>query len=119
VILRVHRPSTLLRAGLLALLVLGIFARPMLEQLGSVHAIGHAEVNAGDGHHHHEGDEPDEDHGSGLHGLMHHGCMGASADLASTQTVLPQAIPLRTLPLPDIPVVRAHALSSPFRPPIA
>lgn len=121
--------ASLLRAGFLALLVLGLLVRPVLNQIGGVHSLVHAASEAADhglahdhGHDHgHSGDsdpQPDTDHTKGAHGLMHQADAGsASGILASwhmaderSSGIAPAAV--------ERPAPPSKQPSSPFRPPI-
>jgi len=120
-----HRPRrhlSLLRIGFLALLVLGLVAKPLLVQIGELHAVEHARSVDADGHgHEHEtdvDDEPDQDHTKGAHGLMHQANVGANADSLPTLVGLIVPPPSQAVPLGDAASPPAQHLSTPFRPPI-
>lgn len=115
----------LLRATLLALLVIGLLVRPVLNQLSDLHAVEHAMQDYADaqahGHAHPDLDfdhAPDADHAHGAHVLMHSGDGNASTSPGIVPVVL-ASLPL-TLPLPD-PHLDAEPAFPPvsvFRPPI-
>lgn len=120
-------PSTsilmFLRLSLLALLVLGQLARPLMEQIGEVHAAGHAVLAAGDVDHSH--DHPDHDpakdpdHTKGIHGLMHQGDAGPSAALWPTWGFATTLPPPASPPMAVTTALRPQVPNSLFRPPIA
>lgn len=130
---------SILRASLLALLVLGLIIKPVLSQISDLHSVEHAALamaseHDGDhdhGHeHHHDHDhgapegspkaDPDEERGKGAHGLMHQvGVGGASLDIASSLLVVPVIPPTTVLPMPKTSSVPLQNLATPFRPPIA
>jgi ABC-type nickel/cobalt efflux system permease component RcnA len=133
------RPLTsILRASLLALLVLGLIIRPVLTQISDLHSMEHAafamanEHDSDDDHgheHHHDQDhgvpegspkgDPNEDHGKGAHGLMHQPSVGgASLDIACNLLVVPVIPPMAVLPMPMTSPVPLQNLATPFRPPI-
>lgn len=135
------RVERLLRASLLAMLVLGLMIHPVLSGLSELHASEHAlalERHADDfadsrtdshgdlhGHmpHHDRMPHPDDttptdDHASGSHGLMHQPCGHASLDLVGAIGI-PSAVRLTANP-PD-PVRSGRPQPPPstlFRPPI-
>jgi uncharacterized protein involved in copper resistance len=124
------RIKPLLRASLLALLVLGLMIRPVLSGLSETHAAEHAmaidEHADGHGHPHNhapaphgDGDAPDEDHTSGIHGLMHQPGGHTTLELAVEIRVPPA--PRHALLLPDLARtgLPQQPPSNPFRPPIA
>lgn len=114
-----------LRASLLVLLVLGIVVKPVLAQVGELHAAQHASLTDADGQGHgHEhgsdqGDESNSDHTQGAHGLMHQGSAGGT----SVEVPLPLTLPALTgegaalPPTGDAVLPPAH-FGTPFRPPI-
>ena len=114
-----------LRAGLLVLLVLGLVAKPVLNQIGDLHSVEHAVLADADadGHGHDHGDdhddEPGQDHANGAHGLMHQANMGAFSDLLPTLALLPRPVFPTVLPVPDLPSAPRQFAATPFRPPIA
>lgn len=109
---------------MLVLLVLGLAVKPVLNQLGELHAVEHALLLDADGHgHDHDGPDDDEtgaDHTQGAHGLMHQASMGgASTDMTSAIALPAMLGGGEVLPPPDVSRVPAQHLTSPFRPPIA
>ncbi|HEY1137034.1 MAG TPA: hypothetical protein VGE64_06045 [Xanthomonadaceae bacterium] len=120
----------LLRASLLALLVLGLMIRPVLSGLSETHAAEHAMAigeHADDHGHPHDhapnshadDDAADEDHTSGTHGLMHQPGGHTTLELAVEISVPPA--PRHALLLPDLARtgLPQQPPSTPFRPPIA
>lgn len=120
--------STLLRASVLALLMLGVAGKPMLASLCGVQAFGHqmaalAATNANPvlgSDHQHDAGSLERAHGSGSHQLLHEDdVVSVYADLVTVisipslayQPVAPAPTVIRALP-------QRH-LDSPFRPPIA
>ncbi len=127
---RLPHLSQLLRASVLALLVLGLMIKPVLAQLSELHAAEHALAVAADAHgddHDHSADDtgdggsPEEDdHAIGAHGLMHQS--GGSITLIGLVPSI--SVPMVYARMPDLPIhdaigVPHEVLSSPFRPPIA
>jgi len=118
------RLSTLLRASLLALLVLGLAVNPTLTFVGELHGADHTRAVNAVGHHHDEAglhdDAPDTDHTEGAHGLLHQSSGGGSFSDSVAVIKLP-AVPYEpvviALPTP-LPVPLQH-VTGPFRPPIA
>lgn len=119
----------LLRASLLALLVLGLMIRPVLSGLSETHAAEHAmaiwEHADGHGHPHdhtpdpHADDHtPSEDHASGTHGLMHQPGGHSTLELTVGIEVPPASRHTQSLPNPARPGLPQQAPSNPFRPPI-
>ncbi|HKZ09151.1 MAG TPA: hypothetical protein VJL61_00415 [Rhodanobacteraceae bacterium] len=107
---------------MLAFLVLGLIVQPVLNHVGNLHAMEHAQSadTAGNGHEHGgNGDlASDPGHPQGAHTLMHLAMGGATADIAPT-VVLPSAMPLPELtPLSNPTDAPSHHPSTPFRPPI-
>lgn len=123
----VHRPNrhlpSILRASFLALLVLGVMIRPMIGQLGALHAAEHVTLGSVSEHgHDHSGDRdqmPDPDHTKGAHGLMHQGDTGSAANIWTAGIQSPEAPSASRLPQADLASSRPQVLTSPFRPPIA
>lgn len=123
----VHRPNrhlpSILRASFLALLVLGVMIRPMISQVGALHAAEHVTLVSVDDHgHDHPGDRdqtPDPDHSKGAHGLMHQADTGSSANIWTTCVPSIGTPPASRLPQADLASTRPQLLTSPFRPPIA
>ena len=125
-----RRYSLLPRTALLVLLVLGMAIGPILAAVGELHDMEHAAMASSDGahdhdrssdsdHHDHHGGEPDPDHATGGHGLMH---------LAGSVSVtLPDAqlhISMQSASEPLLPefgrfLLPGDSPSLPFRPPIA
>lgn len=114
--------QSLLRISLLVLLAFGMLVKPVLNQMGELHAAEHAAQVVDD----HGAPLPDNldphdipDHAKGIHGLMHAADGGTSSVIVSDSTALavtPSSVErLRpgAAPLPPPP------LTSPFRPPIA
>lgn len=131
VITCLRRASILLRASLLALLVLGIVIKPILASAFELHTADHAlSVQDNDPDHDpSEGVDHDlpgidgergQDHTQGVHGLLHEGkCGGAYSD-----TVVALSLPLAPyqatlIPLPVISPVSLQHIAGPFRPPIS
>lgn len=117
------RAYAALRASLLVLLVLGVMIRPVLNQVGDLHAAGHATFVAGDHGHDHSDDDHDPDtypdHTKGAHGLMHQADTGTSAGIWVSWALPPALLLTSVLPMPDSASVHPQQPSSPFRPPIA
>lgn len=122
-ILSFRRLSTLLRSGLLALLVMGVVIKPMLAYVCELHSIGHVLSAYSHGHEHADSKSEhriDQDHASGAHGFWHEGDSGgAYADIVTfillpTVRYEPLVVPFPTA----LPVPLRHA-TGPFRPPIA
>lgn len=116
--------TTLLRASLLVLLVLGMLVKPVLNHVGELHAVEHAALAVCD--HGHDGSDhdctdsgPDTDHAQGAHSLMHSADAGASTGICISSTSLPTAAPDSVLPMPDTAAVHPQHPISLFRPPIA
>lgn len=118
-----RRCLNLLRTSFLVLLVLGLLIKPVLNTIGELHAIEHAQLADADGHGHDhdrdQDDEPGQDHTKGAHGLMHQANVGAAADISPALALLPHVPATRALPLSGAAAVPAQYLSTPFRPPIA
>lgn len=117
------RALRFLRLCALMLLVLSVMARPMLEQMGGIHAVEHSVLAAADADHEH--DHPDHDpakdpdHTKGFHGLMHQAESGSTAWFWPAWG-LALASPLAASPpLPDSDAPRIGVPATPFRPPIA
>ena len=127
----VLRLSTLLRASLLALLVLGIVIKPILASAFELHTADHAlslqdndsDHDPSDGRDHNLAEidgERGQDHTQGVHGLLNEGkCGGAYSD-----TVVALSLPLAPyqatlIPLPVISPVSLQHIAGPFRPPIS
>lgn len=123
--------SRLMRTAFLALLVLGMAINPTLAAVGDLHAIEHAAAasghdrdghphSAGTDHHHHDpSGQPDRDHATGTHGLMHQNCTVSFA-LPEAEVVVSGLAASGPL----LPEIHRHPLSGdcpnlPFRPPIA
>ena len=118
------RLSILLRASLLALLVLGLAVNPALTFVGELHGADHALLAEAGGHHHDEAglhdDAPDTDHTEGAHGLLHQSSGGgAFSDSVAVITLPAVAYEPVVIALPTpLPVPLQH-VTGPFRPPIA
>ena len=117
--------SRLLRASVLALLVLGLMIKPVLSQISELHAAEHAVAADVHGHDHGAdstddgGDPEQDDHTSGAHCLMHQ--VGGSTTL--TGLAASMFVPMIYARMPDLPIPDAISVphdvpSSPFRPPI-
>jgi len=112
---------TLFRASLFALLLLGALVRPMLNQLGDLHATEHA-VTAAEHDHRHGDDErapADPDHAKGLHILFHQADTHAAASLWNELHWGAESAPSRDGPTLNVVWRPSQQPSSPFRPPIA
>jgi len=118
----------LLRASLLALLVLGLAVKPAVTLVGAAHAMEHALAAEVDDHDHDHDEHPEatpeerpaSDHADGVHGLMHQGA-GGGASSDGIASVMPVAVVYAPLALParaPLRVPRKHS-TGPFRPPIA
>ncbi|SJZ76936.1 hypothetical protein [Novilysobacter spongiicola] len=130
--LRRHRRR--LRTALLVLMVLAMVVSPTLAAVGELHGLEHAAMGASDdghghghptpdGHHHHDHSDdvadPDPDHATGGHGLMHQ-----AASLTVTMPDEPMAMSGVELCEPLLPELHRLCLPDdapnlPFRPPIA
>jgi len=121
-----------LRAGLLALLVLGLAVKPVLTTISSAHAVEHALAAQADAMDHaldhdhvpsageHHDNQPEHGHASGVHGLMHLSACADTPANAFAVLELPAAFyPRVEIPLPATVAMSAAVLGSPFRPPIA
>ena len=119
-----HLPAIVLRAGILALLLLGACVKPMLAAVCDVHAIGHAlfvadanapKVEHDPGREH----EVDRDHARGKHGSLHgYDDSGAYAHLVA-EVILPEAgVAQAHMPLPVDVSLPLKRIGAPFRPPI-
>ncbi len=137
----------LLRASMLAVLLLGLTTGPVLSQLGELHAVEHSFAATADAHGHdhrdddgwhghrhgHAANDPDhgtdhgsdedgkgKDHSAGAHALMHQG--GIASPLTGPVPVL--TVPTAFGRMPDLPLpfsarIPRQNLPTPFRPPIA
>ena len=122
-----RRLQRFLRASLLALLVLGLLAKPVVLFMCEVSSIQHARIAAQDpGGLHFEGDRDDPgDHGQS--GTQHtHGANGVwQLSVATFASVVPDLtagllqLPHLAPPPMRVSSIPARAPSSPFRPPIA
>ncbi len=118
-----HSWSRSLRAGLLALLMLGVVVKPMLGSFCDIHALGDAVagfvLDAGDlpaGPEH----QGDRDHARGAHGQLHEdNNSGAYADLVAVIVVPAGPIGATALPPLTALAVPFQPVAAPFRPPIA
>lgn len=135
---RLAKATRFLRAGLLALLVLGLIIQPMLTRLSETHEAEHAlgldEHGDGHGHPHNHPhdlaqhpqhgedakgeDIPGEDHTSGIHGLMHQ-----PGGYSTLEWIVGIAIPHAPRHVQSVPDRVRCGLpqqppSTPFRPPI-
>lgn len=121
----------LLRASVLALLVLGLMIRPVLSGLSDTHSAEHAmamdEHADGHGHPHDHAPDlhtdegaPDEDHASWTHGLMHQPGGHTTVELTAGIEV-PPAAPRDMQIMPNLTRsgLPQQPPSTPFRPPIA
>jgi len=125
------RLPTLLRASLLALLVLGIVIKPVLSAAFELHAFDHAVSTHVDDHGHDQAgaddreasgldDQPGQGEAQGLHSLLHEGNYSG----AYTDSIVVLSLPVvpydaMAIPLPDASPVSLQHLTGPFRPPIA
>jgi hypothetical protein len=118
----------LLRSSVLALLVLGLVAMPLMHVMCEVHSIEHAMLASLDPHGvHFEGDKDDPgDHGQsgakhthGVDGLWNQGGGPSFAPVARVFSVALLERPHVALPPMAVSPVDPHAATSPFRPPIA
>jgi hypothetical protein len=110
--------SPLLRATLLALLVLGTLVRPMLALACEIHAASFA--HASQPHvHEHEAAPPESEGAHGVHESLNLSALAAAAELAAPLSV-PQ-LGFRSQPMPRVVAasLAAHYALAPFRPPIA
>lgn len=106
----------LLRAAMLALLVLGIMVRPMLEMIGELHAVEHAALI---GDNDPQGNQLDPDHTMGTHGLLHQSSGNADSTLpAPLSLTAPPSTPV-VLPVHTARAPGGAYITLPFRPPIA
>lgn len=126
-----RRASPILRASLLALLVLGLVTKPVLTSVFELHAADHAVAAHADdpsqdqsavNDHDPSGrdDQPQEDRTQSGHGLWHVGHCG----VAYADTVVALSLPLvpyqaTVIPLPLASPVALRHITGPFRPPIA
>lgn len=122
-ILSPARLSTLLRASLLVLLVLGLVIKPALAFVGELHAIDHALATQADEHEHEQADghddTPDPDHSKGAHALMHQATSaGAFTDDLAVLTLPTVAYEPVVVPGPAASPVALKHITGPFRPPI-
>lgn len=114
----------LMRASLLAMLLLGILVKPTLIHISDLHAAEHA-VLAEAQHAHsdhddadHAGHPADDGHTNGPHGLMHQADTGGSSIPLFSLTSAAVLPPDPMLGMPDYAVVPRQRSTSPFRPPI-
>lgn len=116
------RLRTVLRTGLLALLMLGVMFRPMVNQLSVLHDVEHATQSGVNDHGHDQPDDresmPDPDHATGSHGLIHHTDTSPTANIWTAWATVPAIPAASKLPLADLGSTRRQELTSPFRPPI-
>ncbi len=122
---RLHR---LLRASLLAVLVLGLVAMPVMHVMCEVHSIQHALLAAQDPHGvHFEGDKDDPGdmgqsgakHTHGADGIWNLGGGPSFAPVAPVFALTLLELPHVALPPMEAPSIDPQATGSPFRPPIA
>ena len=122
---RLHR---YFRASLLALLVLGVVAMPIMHVMCEVHSIQHAMLASQDPHGvHFEGDKDDPGdmgqsgtkHVHGADGIWNLGGGPSFAPVAPVFAMTLLELPHVALPPMATSDVDPHATSSPFRPPIA
>lgn len=118
--------QVLLRATLLAMLVLGVMVRPTLNLVGELHAVQHAALAAaGDLDHQDDGEEHDEsghhdgDHAQGSHGLLHQADAGTAASIWTSVTAMPTIPPSSLMVMSRYAELPPQSIGSPFRPPIA
>lgn len=123
---------TTFRAIFFALLVFGLVAKPIVNQLGDLHAVEHVALTEGvvGQDHSHDGDtihhgsdshdyEQHPDHIKGAHVLMHQADSGSSATPWAVEFLPFARPPAQVVPMPDSgPPATSHR-TSPFRPPIA
>lgn len=106
----------LLRATMLALLVLGTMVRPVLGVISELHTIEHAALASGTDS---QGNGLDPDHTLGVHGLLHHSCGSTDSTLPASPSLT--ALPPATAVLPRLTTIppRGAYIDLPFRPPTA
>ena len=126
--MRFRHLHRLLRSSLLALLVLGLVAMPVMHVMCEVHSIEHAVLASLDPHGvHFEGDKDDpgdrgqsgEKHTHGADGIWNLGGGPSSAPVAPVFALALLQLPHVALPPMEAVSIDPHAASSPFRPPIA
>lgn len=118
-----HRPPSLLRAALLALLMLGVMIKPVLAPLCDIHALGH-ELRV---YQHEPGNsllqnaerQFDQHAADGAHGLVHEGDSGSAyADNTASIVLIAVRFDAVRLQLPPASHVPLQSVGAPFRPPI-
>jgi hypothetical protein len=119
-----YRSPSLLRASLLALLMLGVIIKPVLAPLCDIHALGHA-LRV---YQHEPGNSPlqnaerqfDQHAAGGAHGLVHEGDSGSAyADNTASIVLIAVRFDALRLQLPPASPVPLQSVGAPFRPPIA
>jgi hypothetical protein len=115
---------SLLRIGLLALLMLGVGLKPMLAPMCEIHALGHALHLYGDNHDGSGFDgvlrQLDQHKVRGAHGLLHEGdAAGVYVDNAATIPFVAIDYGPILMPVATPPQVPFAHIDAPFRPPIA
>lgn len=110
-----------IRLGLFVLMLLSVVVRPVVIQLGELHAFEHDVAAAADHGHSHgaaTGDNVDPKHASGVHGILHQADVSFAGNLLSPHLNLTPISPASVvLGLGLVGEPSGH-LSSPFRPPI-
>lgn len=126
-----RRLPDLMRASLLALLVLGIVIKPVLASAFELHAFDHAISTLGNDHGHdqpgaedHEASslegQPSQSDAQGLHSLLHEENNGGAYFDCMVAVNLPDVpYAAMVLPLPVASLVSLQHIAGPFRPPIA
>jgi hypothetical protein len=110
--------SPLLRATLLALLVLGMLVRPMLALACEIHAVAFAHASQPHAHEHEAGAD-DAEAAHGVHESLNLSALAAAAELAAPLGVPELGFRAQAVP-PAMPTpLDAHYALAPFRPPIA
>jgi hypothetical protein len=110
--------SPFLRAGLLALLVLGTLVRPVLALACDIHALAFSHASQPHVHANEPAGAAGEA-GHGVHESLNLAGLTAPADLASPLTVPPLGFAAQVLPPEAVVPLPAHYALAPFRPPIA
>jgi hypothetical protein len=119
-----YRSPSLLRASLLALLMLGVIIKPVLAPLCDIHALGHAlriyQHDPGTTALDHAEHQFDQHAVRGAHGLVHEGDSGSAyADNTASITLIAVRFEASRLQLPPASPVPLESVGAPFRPPIA
>ena len=118
-----QRLPVLLRASLVALMMLAVVGKPMASSICEIHQLGHTLAALSHVNFHSDSAaerQMDSEHASGAHGLLHGGDQGSTyADIAAVVTLPVVHFESDQIALPAESRIPPQQITRLFRPPIA